>query len=51
MKLDYALRASSASPAPGYLALHNEQQKDVIDAAFRTDLDIKVIPGDTQHEN
>ena len=41
MKLSYALRPSSASPAAGYLAVHNEQQKAVIDAAFRCDLDIK----------
>ena len=35
-KLTYALRPSSASPAAGYLALHNEQQKAVIDAALAT---------------
>ena len=51
MKLDYALRPSSAAPAPGYLALHNEQQKDVIEAAFRPDLDIKVIQGGARHEH
>ena len=50
MKLDYALRPSSASPAAGYLATHNEQQKAVIDAAFRPDLDVKNIPG-AQHEH
>jgi 2-oxoglutarate dehydrogenase E1 component len=33
-KLSYALRPSSASPAAGYLALHAEQQKAVIDAAL-----------------
>jgi 2-oxoglutarate dehydrogenase E1 component len=33
-KLTYALRPSSASPAVGYYALHNEQQKAVIDAAL-----------------
>jgi 2-oxoglutarate dehydrogenase E1 component len=33
-KLSYALRPSSSSPAVGYLALHNEQQKAVIDAAL-----------------
>ena len=33
-KLSYALRPSSASPAAGYLALHNEQQKAVMDAAL-----------------
>jgi 2-oxoglutarate dehydrogenase E1 component len=32
--LTYALRPSSASPAAGYYALHNEQQKAVIDAAL-----------------
>ena len=44
MKLGYALRASAASPAVGYLALHKEQQQGVIDAAFRPDLDIKNNP-------
>ena len=33
-KLRYALRASSASPAGGYLALHNQRQKAVVDAAL-----------------
>jgi 2-oxoglutarate dehydrogenase E1 component len=33
-KLSYALRPSSASPAAGYLALHNEQLKAVMDAAL-----------------
>jgi 2-oxoglutarate dehydrogenase E1 component len=33
-KLAYALRPSSASPAAGHYALHNEQQKAVIDAAL-----------------
>jgi 2-oxoglutarate dehydrogenase E1 component len=33
-KLTYALRPSSASPAAGYSALHNEQQKAVMDAAL-----------------
>ena len=45
MRLDYALRPTSASPAAGYLAVHNEQQKAVVDAAFRPDLDVKNIPG------
>ena len=45
MRLDYALRPSSASPAAGYLATHNEQQKAVIEAAFRPDLDVKNNPG------
>jgi 2-oxoglutarate dehydrogenase E1 component len=49
MRLDYALRSSSASPAAGYLAVHNEQQKAVIDAAFRCDLDIK--SGARHHAN
>jgi 2-oxoglutarate dehydrogenase E1 component len=35
-KLRYALRASSASPAGGYLALHNQRQKAVVDAALKT---------------
>ncbi|MBA2658419.1 MAG: 2-oxoglutarate dehydrogenase E1 component [Nitrosospira sp.] len=33
--LGYALRPSSASPAVGYLAKHNLQQKELIEAAFR----------------
>lgn len=49
MRLDYALRPSSASPAAGYLATHIEQQKAVIDAAFRPDLDVKNNPG-VHHE-
>jgi 2-oxoglutarate dehydrogenase E1 component len=49
MKLGYALRPSSASPAAGYLAVHNEQQKAVIDAAFRSDLDVISKPG-VSHE-
>ena len=51
MKLGYALRPSSASPAAGYLAVHNEQQKEVIDAAFRPDLDVKKNPGAQRHES
>ena len=50
MKLDYALRPTSASPAAGYLATHSEQQKDVIGAAFRPDLDVKIRPG-ANHEH
>jgi len=34
--LGYAMRPSSASPAVGYQSLHNEQQKELVDAAFRT---------------
>ncbi|MBI3479214.1 MAG: 2-oxoglutarate dehydrogenase E1 component [Nitrosomonadales bacterium] len=49
MRLDYALRPSSAAPAAGYLAVHQEQQKAVIAAAFRDNLDNKPIPGATQH--
>jgi len=44
MRLEYALRPSSAAPAAGYLAVHQEQQKAVIEAAFRPDLDIKNNP-------
>ncbi|TAN53708.1 MAG: 2-oxoglutarate dehydrogenase E1 component [Betaproteobacteria bacterium] len=33
--LSYALRPSSSSPAAGYLALHQEQQKALLAAAFR----------------
>jgi len=51
MRLDYALRPSSAAPAAGYLAVHNEQQKAVIEAAFRPDLDVKNNPGAHRHES
>jgi 2-oxoglutarate dehydrogenase E1 component len=51
MRLDYALRPSSAAPAAGYLAVHQEQQKAVIEAAFRDDLDIKPHPGVAHHEH
>jgi len=51
MRLDYALRASSAAPAAGYLAVHQEQQKAVIEAAFRPDLDVKNNPGARRHAN
>ena len=44
MRLDYALRPSSAAPAAGYLSVHLEQQKAVIEAAFRPDLDVKNNP-------
>jgi len=33
-ELRYAGRASSASPAAGYLQLHAEQQKEIVDAAL-----------------
>jgi len=51
MRLDYALRPSSAAPAAGYLAVHLEQQKAVIEAAFRDDLDNKPNPGVAHHEH
>ncbi|MFZ2540689.1 MAG: 2-oxoglutarate dehydrogenase E1 component [Gallionella sp.] len=51
MRLDYALRPSSAAPAAGYLAVHQEQQKAVIEAAFRNDLDNKPNPGASHHEH
>ncbi|MGE5757530.1 MAG: 2-oxoglutarate dehydrogenase E1 component, partial [Sideroxydans sp.] len=50
MRLGYALRPSSASPAAGYLAVHNEQQKMVLEAAFRSNLDVTTIPG-VHHEH
>ena len=37
-------RASSASPAVGYLQLHNEQQKALTDAAFAPLTDNLVLP-------
>ncbi|MGV8933616.1 MAG: 2-oxoglutarate dehydrogenase E1 component [Gallionellaceae bacterium] len=51
MELAYALRHSSAAPAAGYLAVHNEQQKGVINAAFREDLSVTNNPGVNRHEN
>jgi 2-oxoglutarate dehydrogenase E1 component len=36
--LTYAGRASAASPAVGYLALHNEQQKALVEAALSWDV-------------
>jgi len=51
MRLDYALRPSSAAPAAGYLAVHQEQQKAVIEAAFRDNLDNKPNPGAMHHEH
>ena len=51
MRLDYALRPSSAAPAAGYLAVHQEQQKAVLTAAFRDNLDDKPNPGASHHEH
>ena len=51
MRLDYALRPSSAAPAAGYLAVHQEQQKAVLAAAFRDNLDDKPNPGASHHEH
>jgi 2-oxoglutarate dehydrogenase E1 component len=42
--LGYAMRASSASPAAGYLQLHNEQQKALVQAAFAPLTDNLVLP-------
>ncbi|MGQ0512648.1 MAG: 2-oxoglutarate dehydrogenase E1 component [Betaproteobacteria bacterium] len=42
--LGYAMRASSASPAAGYLQLHNEQQKALVEAAFAPLTDNLVLP-------
>jgi len=42
--LGYATRRSSASPAAGYLSLHNEQQKELIEAAFAPITDNVVVP-------
>ena len=39
-KLSYALRPSSATPAAGYLSLHNRQQKELVAAAFREKLEV-----------
>ena len=45
--LGYAMRPSSASPAAGYLSLHNEQQKELIDTACApvTDNLVKPVQG------
>jgi 2-oxoglutarate dehydrogenase E1 component len=42
--LAYSARLSSASPAVGYASLHNEQQKELVDAAFRPVTDNLVRP-------
>jgi 2-oxoglutarate dehydrogenase E1 component len=42
--LGYAMRKSSASPAAGYLSLHNEQQKELVTAAFAPLTDNLVLP-------
>jgi len=42
--LAYAMRKSSASPAVGYLSLHNEQQKELVNAAFAPVTDNLVLP-------
>ncbi len=51
MRLDYALRPTSAAPAAGYLQVHQEQQKAVVEAAFRDNLDNKPNPGAAHHEH
>jgi 2-oxoglutarate dehydrogenase E1 component len=43
-RLAYAMRASSASPAVGYLSLHLEQQKALVAAAFAPIADNLVMP-------
>jgi 2-oxoglutarate dehydrogenase E1 component len=42
--LAYAMRKSSASPAVGYLSLHTEQQKELVNAAFAPLTDNLVLP-------
>ncbi len=42
--LGYAMRKSSASPAVGYAALHAEQQKELVEAAFAPIGDNVVVP-------
>lgn len=51
MRLGYALRPSSAAPAAGYLSVHVEQQKAVINAAFREDISVTSKPGAKRHAN
>jgi 2-oxoglutarate dehydrogenase E1 component len=43
-RLAYAMRASSASPAVGYLSLHLEQQKALVEAAYAPITDNLVMP-------
>ena len=40
-RLSYAGRKSSASPAVGYLSKHNEQQKELVDAALTWEAAVK----------
>ena len=40
-RLSYAGRKSSASPAGGYLSKHNEQQKELVDAALTWEAAVK----------
>ncbi len=42
--LAYATRKSAASPAVGYLSLHQEQQKELVEAAFGEITDNLVVP-------
>jgi 2-oxoglutarate dehydrogenase E1 component len=42
--LAFAMRKSSASPAVGYLSLHNEQQKELVATAFAPIGDNLVLP-------
>ena len=46
-KLTYALRPSSAAPAGGYLALHNQRQKAVVDAALTHGASFPPAAGET----
>jgi 2-oxoglutarate dehydrogenase E1 component len=43
-RLAYAMRASSASPAVGYLSLHLEQQKALVEAAYAPITDNLLMP-------
>jgi len=42
--LGYAMRKSSASPAVGYLSLHTQQQREVVESAFGPITDNVVVP-------